>query len=89
VKLERSVLKAQYTRFCEAWQNEKRFQRYLLDKGQPLPEGHSELSKKPTFAMWLQAVKNKRLAADVTKPPPEVAEKQQDEKRIEVTDAEW
>ena len=54
-----------------------------------MPEGHSELSKKPTFAMWLQAVKNKRLAADVTKPPPEVAEKQQDEKRIEVTDAEW
>ena len=85
----RSMLRAQYTRFCEAWINEKMYQKYLLDKGEKVPEGHNLLTKKPTFNMWMQAVKNKKLAADVSKPPPEAEEKQQTEKQVEVVDKEW
>ena len=81
----RSMLKAQYERFKEAWNNEKTFQKYLLESGKELPEGHNKLTKKPTFAMWLQAVKNKKLSADVSQPPPTDS----DEKKVEVTDTEW
>ena len=80
------MLKRQYAKFCEAWTNERRYQDYLHAMGKPLPEGHNALGKKPTFNMWLKAVKNKKIAKDVTEPPPSDTV---NEKKVEVTDSEW
>jgi hypothetical protein len=88
-QIKRSMLKAQYARFVEAWNNERRYQQYLLESGQPLPAGHNKLGKKPTFSMWMAAVKNRKIAVDVNAPPPAVAEAKNDEKQVEVTDKEW
>lgn len=86
--IKRSMLKAQYAKFVEAWTNEKRYQQYLLASGQKLPDGHNQLGKKPTFSMWMTAVRNRKIAVDVTKPPPS-DEVVMDEKKVEVTEKEW
>lgn len=45
------------------------------------------LGRKPTFAMWLQAVKNKKIAADVhAAPPPQDGA---DPKKVEVEETDW
>jgi hypothetical protein len=80
-KLTREAAKKQYERFCEAWRNEKRFQQEKLSMGQSLPEGSLPLGKRPTFSMWLTAVKNKAAQA----PPPAPTET----KQAEVVDPEW
>jgi len=105
----RSMLKAQYTRFTEAWSNEKRYQQYSLDNldasiqisEQKNPDGtyvkqivdakgedvKNLLGRKPTFAMWLQAVKNKKIAADVHKQLP--VEEKADPKKVQVEETDW
>lgn len=62
--IKRSMLRKQYERFVQAWDNEKRYQKYLLADGQQLEEGHQQLGKKPTFKMWLDAVKNKQMSKE-------------------------
>lgn len=104
--LNRSILKKQYERFCQAWNNEKRYQQYALTTGkaeiktsdmkgedgryvQQIVEGdevRNLLGRKPTFAMWLNAVNNKKIAADVHKQP--IAEGS-DPKKVNVEDADW
>ncbi len=81
------MLKKQYERFCQAWQNEKRYQQFILASGQQLEEGHQPLGRKPTFQMWLQAVNNKKISAEVHQPPPMAEE--QNEKAVEVQDTDW
>lgn len=88
-KLNRSMLKVQYLRFCEAWTNERRYQDYLKAQGKDLPEGHAPLGKKPAFSMWLDAVKNKKIAAQAGEAPPAVVEAQESEKKVEVVNTEW
>ena len=84
---KREQLRRQYERFVVAWQNERRYQQFLITEGQPLEEGHQRLGRKPTFRMWMEAVRNKRIAARVGEMPPVAPE--QDPKRVEVTDTEW
>ena len=85
VATDRSMLKRQYERFCQAWRAEKRFQEFTLAQGEPLPQGQNKLGKKPTFKMWLQAVKNKKIAHDVQAQLP----KAEGTGKVEVTDTEW
>jgi len=79
VSLKRSMLKAQYAKFCRAWQDEKLFQNVYLASGKDLPEGTQKLGHKPTFKMWVAAIQNQKLAA--MKAPPE--------KAAEVKDVSW
>lgn len=85
-KMKRNGLRLQYARFCDAWNNEKRYQQYLIETGQPLEEGHAELGRKPTFNMWLQAMKNKRVDPASGAP---VAEGAPDPKKVEVGKVDW
>ncbi len=85
-KIQRNQLRLQYQRFSDAWNNEKRFQQYLLAKGEPLEKGHQELGRKPTFAMWLKAVKNKQVDAGSGAAVQEAA---QDPKKVEVEQTDW
>lgn len=84
--IKRSILRKKYEKFSKAWENEKRYQQSLLQSGHELEEGHQQLGKKPTFAMWLVAVENKRLnvSGEVLG-----AEKTLDEKKVQVDDVEW
>ena len=85
-KFQREAMKLKYRRFCEAWGNEQRYQKYVLASGQELPKEQPLLGRKPTFKMWLQAMQNKKIAEDgVTAPPtePEVS------KQVEVQDTDW
>lgn len=79
MSLKRSVLKAQYEKFCRAWRDEKLFQKIHLESGKDLPEGVNELGHKPTFKMWVKAMENQKQAA-LQAPP---------EKAVEVKDASW
>ncbi len=85
-KIQRNQLRLQYARFSDAWSNEKRYQQYLLANGEKLEVGHQELGRKPTFAMWLQAAKNKQLDAKTGVVVPQEA---QDPKRVEVEKTDW
>ena len=78
-QLQRSMLKAQYAKFCEAWQNEKLYQRVYLETHEKLPEGTNTLGRKPTFKMWVKAIENQKQAA-LQAPP---------EKAVEVKDTSW
>ena len=60
--MNRSILKKKYEDFCQAWRDEKLYQRVVLDSGAELPQGTYELGKKPTFKMWVQAMKNQKSA---------------------------
>jgi hypothetical protein len=79
MSLKRSMLKAQYEKFCRAWQDEKLFQKIYLADGKPLPEGTHPLGKKPTFKMWVKAMENQKQMA-LQAPP---------EKAVEVKDTSW
>jgi len=105
--MNRSILKAKYARFVQAWDNEKRYQQYSVLEGKAEiresatknPDGtyvkqivegdnvRNLLSKKPTFAMWMQAVKNKKIAANVHEalPVPEG----EDPKKVQVKETDW
>ena len=77
--MKRQMLKVQYQKFCQAWQDEKTYQRVREESGVKLPEGVQSLGRKPTFAMWLRAMENKKLAEQQVKP----------EKAVEVQDTSW
>jgi hypothetical protein len=101
------MLKAQYARFCKAWDNEKRYQQYTLAEGtaqirtsdvknpdgtyvQQIVEGDAVrnlLGRKPTFAMWLQAVKNKKINSDIHAAPPPADGV--DPKKVQVEETDW
>jgi hypothetical protein len=83
----RTVLKAQYQRFCEAWRNEKRYQAYCAENDVPLDDGIQKLGRKPTFAMWRQALKNK-AAAEVQRSIDDAAKKAA-EKQVQTVETEW
>lgn len=83
-QLRRAALKEQYRKFCEAWKNEKRYQNAVIVGGSDLPEGVHKLGRKPTFAMWLAAHENQRMARKEAE-----AGTSSDPKRVEVTDTEW
>jgi hypothetical protein len=80
-KLSRSVLRAKYDRFVIAWNNEKRYQQFLLSSGQELEEGHARLGKKPNFKQWMLAMENQQVQA--------AYQAQQQAKQVEVKDTEW
>ena len=84
--IKRSILKKKYERFIQAWNNEKRYQQYLLAKGDPLEEGHQQLGRKPTFKMWLDAVHNKNVRSEEGQT--EVSENT-DPKKVEVEETSW
>lgn len=44
MKLKRSMLKAEYARFCEAWNNEKTYQRILMAEGVKVEETETKLN---------------------------------------------
>lgn len=73
------MLKAQYEKFCRAWQDEKLYQSVVLADGRPLPEGINKLGRKPTFKMWVKAIENQKQMAKQTPP----------EKAVEVKDTSW
>ena len=79
MSLDRSVLKAQYEKFCRAWRDERLFQDITLKSGRELPDGVNKLGKKPTFRMWAKAMENQKQAA-LQAPP---------EKAVVVKDATW
>ena len=87
-QMERMKLKQQYAKFTKAWQNEKRYQQYRLTAGEELEKGHYMLGRKPTFTMWLDAVKNKQINAAGGTPPP-LSEGVSDPKQVVVTDEDW
>ncbi len=86
--LRRQQLRQQYERFCLAWGNERRYQRYILENGMRLDEGHRELGRKPTFAMWLQAVRNRRLDP-ATGGEIRAEAEERDPRKVEVGDTSW
>jgi hypothetical protein len=73
------MLRRQYEKFCEAWKNEKMYQKITLDSGKELPENMQKLGHKPTFKMWTQALKNQKMAAALAP----------SEKAVEVKDTSW
>lgn len=73
----RTILKRKYEQFCEAWKNEKTYQRIAEMTGQELGEGVQKLGKKPTFSMWLAAYKTGAFNP------------KQEEKAVEVQDTSW
>ena len=77
--MKRSMLKAQYAKFCEAWAAEKTYQRIYVADGKELPKNVELLGRKPTFKMWLTAMENRRLA-EQSRPA---------EKAVEVKDTSW
>ena len=107
--MSRSILKAQYARFCEAWTNEKMYQQFTINNGTAAiketehknPDGtyvkqvvgdegtepRNLLGRKPTFAMWLHAVKNKKIAANVHEKLP--VEEGADPKKVKVEETAW
>lgn len=78
-KLDRSILKKKYEKFCRAWQDEKTYQRVMAAAGSKLPDGMETLGRKPTFKMWLRAYET-QMAAALQVPP---------EKAVEVEDPSW
>ena len=74
--ISRSMLRSQYTKFCEAWKNEKTYQKYLVENGDKLAEGTELLGRKPTFNMWMTAKKNQESTIV-------------DEKKVTVEDTNW
>lgn len=82
-KIERSKLRVQYDRFVQAWRNERRYQEFLEGQGQPLPEGHTKLGRKPTFQMWMQAMENRQVQEAL------VAQQAAEPKQVEVSSTEW
>ena len=80
-KLNRSVLRAKYDRFCVAWNNEKRYQQFLLSSGQELEEGHTRLGHKPTFKQWMLAMENQAVQRAFAA--------QQEAKQVPVENTEW
>lgn len=78
-KMNRTILRKQYDKFCDAWKNEKMYQRIATENGGQLPEGQQLLGKKPTFSMWMTAVKNQVFTQHV---PAE-------DKSVGVVDAAW
>lgn len=93
-KMRREKLRKQYEHFSKSWQMEKRYQQSTItedgatvtrDGGQDfLKEPNTDpvplLGKKPTFSMWMTAVKNKRVA---------LAEKLRSIGKIDVDETEW
>lgn len=78
--IKRTMLKKQYEKFCEAWNTEKAYQRLVLAEAGDLPTDTVPLGKKPTFKMWLTALKNGQF--DTQQP-------EQAKKAVEVTDTTW
>jgi hypothetical protein len=79
--LERSARRDQYRAFCEAWRREKGRQRELFESGEALPSGTNRLGRRPTFAMWVQAV--------VEQPSVQMGGDTLDSKQVQVDDAGW
>jgi len=84
---KRTVLKQQYQRFLEAWANEKRYQQYILEEQGKLPEGVYPLGRKPTFGMWMNAIRNKKITPTSHEPGPSQAA--QEEKSVQVQESSW
>jgi len=82
---KRSLLKRQYERFLEAWANEKRYQKYILQERGALPDGVQPLGRKPTFNMWVQAIRNKKITPTSHEP----ALPAQEEKSVQVDETAW
>lgn len=77
MSLKRSMKRAQYDKFCEVWKNEKTYQKFMKEDGKELPEGSQTLGRKPTFKMWMTAMKNQDNNPVV------------EEKSVEVADTSW
>lgn len=102
-KMQRSTLKAEYARFCEAWNNEKMYQRILIADGAKIEtvDGPKRDDGYPTA---IQVIKNgdTHLALLGKKPTFSMwlnakknkrsladVEKSMSEKQVEVTNKEW
>jgi len=87
-RIRRQQEKERYQRFGQAWSDERRFQRYLVEHqgaremtddegrtfvlGEKPGERMERLGRKPTFAMWTRAEENRRMA-EAALPKPGVA----------------
>jgi hypothetical protein len=77
------MLKRSYQRFCEAWDTEKRYQKYVTEEEGALPDSVQPLGKRPTFNMWLTAVRNKKITLDGRAPAAT------EEKQVQVEEPTW
>lgn len=75
--MKRAMLKARYDKFVKLWNNERLFQSIALKDGLQLPDGQNVLGHKPTFAMWLAAVRQGKL------------QPKQEIKAVEVKETAW
>jgi len=65
-KSNREKMKKAYKRFSDAWRAEKAYQAWAIENGQELPKNTPKLGRRPTFSMWMTAVKNNVGSKQVT-----------------------
>jgi hypothetical protein len=78
------MLKRSYERFIEAWNNEKKYQKYVIEEEGALPDSVQPLGRKPTFKMWLTAIRQKKITLQGTVPAAATEEKQ-----VQVEEPTW